>query len=146
MAALENLCKFHHFGHCKFGSHCKKQHIINTCTKFPCKAEGCLMRHPRLCRFFSQFARCKFGDQCSYFHKTVSEASNRHLESEIEKLKEEIKNLKIHCQVLQREIHIVNSTKDPLESHQEQDSIQTSIPCNNCDFYCENEDALNHHI
>ena len=35
------VCSFHQFGHCKFGTHCRKKHILETCNNLPCMEENC---------------------------------------------------------------------------------------------------------
>ena len=137
MAALEKVCKFHQFGHCKFGSHCKIIHTIDTCTNFPCKNMDCLMRHPRVCKFFTHFARCKFDNKCSYLHNIASESSTRDLDSEIDEMKEEIEILKSNCKALKMEILKLNSAEEPA----------TSLPllCDECDIVCGNNDILKQH-
>jgi hypothetical protein len=137
MAALENVCKFHQFGHCKFGSQCKKRHTINTCTNFPCKNMGCPMRHPRISKFFTHFARCKFDNQCSYLHTIASESSTRDLASEIDEMKEEIETLKSNCQALKMEILKLNSAEEQVPS--------LPLPCDEYDIVCENDDKLKQH-
>ena len=143
MEALENVCKFHYYGHCKFVTTCKKQHIVNTCTSFPCKNKQCLMRHPRLCKYFSQFARCKFGDQCSYLHR--SESNQDSLESEIENLKLSMAILKRKYEDLEMKIALLNTSDDQPESQPEHNTLDNTSPCDSCDFTCEGQDFLEHH-
>ena len=98
----DNACFFHQYGHCKFGSHCRKNHTKETCSNFPCTLQTCVKRHPKLCRYFVMTGQCKFNDTCSFLHKQHnSEEVLSKQESEIVKLKEEIEALKKHVGDLQ---------------------------------------------
>ena len=65
----EKICLYNKFGHCKFRETCRLQHINEICEIPSCETETCLKRHPRSCRFFTDFKRCKFGTYCSFSHK-----------------------------------------------------------------------------
>ena len=85
---MTSTCKYNMFGHCKFGVLCRKYHITNTCSNFPCKDSECRsrLRHPRPCKFFTLYQNCKFGNNCSFLHLPLNNS-----EKEIETLKNAIK-------------------------------------------------------
>ena len=85
-----DVCKYNQTVFCKYRQQCRKQHIHEICTTFPCTNNMCFLRHPRICKYYSEFGRCKFGDSCLYLH------TNRFLtlENDIGILKSEIEELK----------------------------------------------------
>ena len=115
MAADGLYCKFHQFGHCKFGQSCKKFHTQQTCTTFQCKVETCTSRHPKICKFFAQFGRCKFGDQCSYLHFSASENLSNAFTQEIDSLKADIDVLNCEIKELKSRTLIIESSTSKLD-------------------------------
>ena len=90
----ETICKFNKFGHCRFGSTCHKQHVIEKCDKKDCELRLCQLRHPAPCRYFSQYGRCKFGDFCSYDH--IEKETDTDCIDGMEALKKELGFFKNH--------------------------------------------------
>ena len=84
----QNVCRHHKYGFCKFGKNCRTKHNDEVCETNNCEINLCDKRHPRSCRFFTEFGRCKFGDYCRYKHVEVQNDRN---EKEIETLKELLK-------------------------------------------------------
>ena len=98
MAAEVLFCKFHQFGHCKFGSTRRKFHTKETCNTFKCIISDCSYRHPRQCKFFVLYGRCKFGTDCSFLHVTTEDEVTKAIKTiqdEVFSLKSEILSLKI---------------------------------------------------
>ena len=58
---------------------------------------NCVLRHPRACKFFSNFGRWKFNYQCAYLHSFTRNQTLdfeiRELGTEIMKTKEKIKDV-----------------------------------------------------
>ena len=98
-----NICKYHHYGQCKFGQSCQNFHTQVTCENIPCFDPTCKSRHPKICRYFSSYGNCKFKDKCSYLH--FSSESN--LAIEIDSLREEVSSLKNKNQELEEEIQTI---------------------------------------
>ena len=156
MTAESPFCKFHQFGHCKFGQVCKKKHTQETCTTFHCKVEDCTSRHPKLCKFFAQRGWCKFGDECSFFHHSASEQinANKHeienLKTDIEVLKCEIDTLKSRTLFLESILTKMDNIEDELKDIRSAlDSEKSYIKQNNCikcDFEPNNEAQVTHHV
>ena len=94
MATDQPFCKFHQFGHCKFGPHCKKFHTKQTCSNLKCNMNSCTLRHPRQCKFYVLFGRCKFNESCSFLHSTAEDNLIKALQEDILSLKTEIHSLK----------------------------------------------------
>ena len=88
------VCGFNQTGYCKFGKHCFKKHVDIICENVRCSTSGCNLRHPRTCRYFSQYRYCKFGQYCKFSHEerrtSHSTAEIDILMLDIEKLKKEI--------------------------------------------------------
>ena len=90
--ASQPLCKFHRYGHCKFGSLCRHFHTQDTCFTEDCDKLSCTSRHPRLCLYLSGFGHCKFGTACSYLHISHPlETSDNN--AEIKKLKDSLQDV-----------------------------------------------------
>ena len=106
MATPESICKFNQSGFCKFQSHCRKQHIMEICSNTQCSMVTCIYRHPRVCRYFSNFGRCKFSDSCSYLHEIDDKISELRSEQgkEIEKLRQEVEELHKQVEDLRNQI------------------------------------------
>ena len=89
-------CKFYQFGHCRFGEHCRYEHIKEVCADDNCEIFNCLKRHPKACRYYREFGRCKFGVYCNYHHtensNSFSEPSGN-MANVITALENENKNL-----------------------------------------------------
>ena len=153
MAAAEVFCKFHQFGHCKFGPTCRKFHNMVTCPNFKCRVDGCMSRHPRLCKFYAQFGRCKFEDNCSYLHISAEEHIEEAFRIEIENLKSEIKALKEKQSELVIIIERLNKlefevsrigTKDEAEKIEPNCSSQ-KYKCDQCDYEAKTSTVLKRH-
>ena len=77
----------------------------------------CLIRHPRVCKFFASFGRCKFGDSCDYLHQ-INNHSHLKLRQDqaekIENLKEEIVILKKQVDELRNVVNMKLKTQQGL--------------------------------
>jgi hypothetical protein len=109
MATTETICKFNQYGFCKFLSKCRKQHINDICSNSQCNSNTCLLRHPRVCKYFSNYQRCKFAEQCAYLHHsiTIAETSSAEVQAhtqEVSELREQVKNLRVEVKNLSVEI------------------------------------------
>ena len=120
---MDTVCKFHQSGHCKFGSKCKHQHNMHTCTKINCDKTTCTARHPRPCLYYTRFGQCKFGTNFSYLHTNTNTES----ETEIEKLKKDLEHVLTLLNVKEKEM------KD-LEEKVNMMQVQINkFPCDHCD-------------
>ena len=72
---------------------CEKQHVNILCKNIDnCGDKGCVMRHPKPCRFFERNS-CKF-DNCAYSHrKDGRDLKIENLENQVTDLKSEVKAL-----------------------------------------------------
>ena len=134
------LCKFFKFGHCKFGLTCSKQHVKECCENSTCDILVCSLRHPRKCKYYTEYQRCKFGDFCSYIHENVIESVSK---VEFKSLEKETSNLKIKIEHLEdllkeKDSGIRNLEKavaylsDSLEKKCDKfDHDQLKVPCHN---------------
>ena len=108
----DNACHFHQYGHCRYGSHCRRSHTKETCSSFPCYNATCMKRHPKLCKYFSMSGLCKFKQTCSFLHFQPGREELKTQEIEIEKLNDEVEALKKQVSDLKAAIdEILNSEK-----------------------------------
>ena len=80
--AAQNICSFNKYGFCKFTDKCRNYHEKNLCENLNCEVRKCLLRHPKICKFFRDFGYCKFGEWCFFKHKenkTVNDAFEKDL-------------------------------------------------------------------
>ena len=151
MADVElRVCKFNKFGHCKFGSNCRKQHITETCTNFPCRVEECPLRHPKLCRYFVQFGQCRFDENCSYLHFSQSDHTKAGLENEIEALKVEIEALKSRNTEIEAIMRRLKTIEIKLEQPKEVPTKVGEIDpeafkCEDCGYSASTKSVLKRH-
>ena len=122
------ICKHFQTGHCKFGGRCKKRHVPENCPKANCVDKGCLQRHPKQCRFFSQSGNCKFGEFCSYKHATSP--SHGHFHIQIQALEVRIEELCKAIKVLDNEILELKNVNN----------------CEICDYKASSSTTLKTHI
>ena len=83
-----SICKYFQTGFCKFGDHCQRHHVKETCDSITCVQSLCKQRHPKSCKFFTTQQKCKFNDNCAYKH-VISKAK-----SDISLLMNELSSLK----------------------------------------------------
>ena len=89
MATHESICKFNQSGFCKYQEQCRKQHVMDICPTPMCNNLSCLLRHPKVCKYFLSFRRCKFGDLCAFLH-----GPDKQTDAEISELEQEIQHVK----------------------------------------------------
>ena len=105
MADPNTICKFNQTGYCRYQSHCRKQHVMELCSNLECAMDSsCVKRHPRVCKYFSIFARCKFDDNCAYLHKNETKSLEKEIFKQKEKVEKEMKELKDEIEELQKQI------------------------------------------
>ena len=91
MATNKSICKFNQSGFCKYKDHCRKQHVMDICPTSMCTNMSCLIRHPKVCKYFLNFS--KFGKLCAFLHgleKQTDTETIRELEQEIQHLNTKI--------------------------------------------------------
>ena len=69
---IENVCRHNKLGYCKFQKKCKSIHVNEVCEDHSCDIQKCDFRHPKTCRFCSEYRRCKYGEWCCYKHEEKS--------------------------------------------------------------------------
>ena len=89
------ICKHFMYGYCKFQDNCQERHINVLCPNYrDCDNNGCVNRHPKVCKYFDKRGKCKF-ENCAYLH--VKEGINLKveiLEKQVAALILEIEELK----------------------------------------------------
>ena len=96
-----SVCRFNQFGFCKFRNSFFRKHVKSICENVRCLKSDCELRHPIMCRYFSQYNYCKFGEYCKFKH---GEFRSSEIDKEIEKLKLEIDKLGKIVNVKENEI------------------------------------------
>ena len=88
-----NICKFNQSGYCKFRQMCHKQHENQICQEFNCDRKTCILRHPKLCKYFETNGFCKFKEDCAFTHSRIVKSSET-TKQEIEDLKKVVEKLR----------------------------------------------------
>ena len=83
------VCKFHQYGHCKFGPHCWHFNTKDTCSTPTCKQNSCTARHPKPCLYFPRNSYYKFGSSRSFLHPNLAPASCQ-LQNDVKKLNDDL--------------------------------------------------------
>ena len=101
MATIETVCKFYQSGYCKFQTHCRKSHVHNICQNHQCADRTCVLRHPRVCKYFSNLGSCKFNSACAYLHTSdLHKEEISRLKAEIQKLEDKINSIDVKLSAL----------------------------------------------
>ena len=143
------MCKFHQFGHCKVGPHCRHFHTKDTCSTPHCPRTACSARHPGPCKFFLRSGYCKFGSGCSYLHpinSSVSESENniylKEIQEEIKLVKSTLQSKEILIEKLQEKVEMLEKLVDYVVKK----SCEKSHKCTLCDYSCKSETVLKRHM
>ena len=84
--AVETICNFYKYGYCKFKMSCKNKHVTTVCDDEKCNPIKCEKRHPRLCKYISNYGSCKLGSICAYSHDHRRKNENDRLEKKLDEL------------------------------------------------------------
>ena len=117
----ETVCKFNKFGFCKFGNYCFRNHEKRVCENGECQVHGCPLRHPRKCKFFTEFSYCKFGSYCKFSHQTSRTIETSRV---IEDLKEEISLLKNKIKEEEKDIQFKETQIKSIKENFEKERIK----------------------
>ena len=85
------ICSHFKFGFCKFREHCRKQYVKDVCENAECDIRTFKFRHPRKCKYYSEYRRCKF-DPCAFLHINTNN-NIEHLKPENAAIKEKLREL-----------------------------------------------------
>ena len=115
--AVENVCYFNKFGHCKYTTTCRNLHLKEVCEERNCESSKCNKRHPRNCRFFEQYQMCKFGLYCSFKHvqRIDMNAEVESLKSNILKLEKEVNEKDTRVFILEEKVKEFENTINNLK-------------------------------
>ena len=74
------VCLHNKFGFCKYGEHCRKEHVEVVCENEECTVNECSKRHPRPCKYFREFGKCKFSEICAFSHNVSVDPIERRMD------------------------------------------------------------------
>ena len=142
------VCKYHKFGHCKFGQSCRKMHIDIKCTKPNCDRKSCLNRHPRPCKFFTVSGFCKWGVECSYsHHQPVSTPVQKEIDDLKITLKIVLEDLAQKENIIQKlQENVNNLLASNFTTRIETTDLNSTFKCDECSFSTNNNHGLKVHI
>ena len=125
-------CKFHQYGHCKFGETCRHFHTQHICSTPQCDRTSCTARHPRPCVYFARFGHCKFGNSCSYIH-SIHSKENVNIVNDVIKLKEDLEQILTTLKTKEIEIFKLEEKVRDLEKNLLK-SNSKNFKCDLCDY------------
>ena len=117
--AVEFVCLFNKFGHCKYQDRCRKIHIGSICERNQCEIAKCQERHPGECNFYKEFGRCKFGEYCSFQHKPSVVETCKTLQKEIDDVKAKLEALENEMKRKDDEAILINIEKKEKQTDEE---------------------------
>ena len=133
-------CKFHKFGHCKFGTKCRNFHNPHTCpNSLNCKDSTCTARHPVSCRYHVKYGFCKFGADCSFLHSSTIE-QNSDVKIDVKMLKESLEHLLNSIKIKEMEIERLEERIQLIDKH------QSYCSCDKCGLLFSSVAFLKSHI
>ena len=92
--AQQTVCRFFKFGYCKHLEKCRNMHVKEKCEKVSCEILNCDLRHPRKCKFFSEYRKCRFGEWCAFEHaEDEKDEGLKHKISEFERKMETLEKM-----------------------------------------------------
>ena len=107
-------CYHNNVGYCKFGAKCRFKHFSELCPKKICMDSECKFRHPK---------SCKFTGKCKFFQRNI--CAFKHINNkELEKLENEVKELKLEVSTLKK---ILENKEEKLQQLSENTSHQDKI-------------------
>ena len=109
-----SVCHFNKFGFCKFGKQCFRYHETKVCENVDCEVLKCSLRHPRRCKFYSEYYYCKFGSYCKFSHERVEDKA-------IKLIKKELEEVKKHLDMKEMEIKKIDDEIRRAEMRKEED-------------------------
>jgi hypothetical protein len=124
-----------------------------------CDISRCNLRHPKKCKFYSNYKRCKF-DPCAFLHIDSSEISNSEIFKKLDDLAKlisekdlKIKRLEERLEILENILpeNAVENVSGALEK-EEESQPQTNViennqilKCSKCDFEAKSDRGLKIH-
>ena len=129
------VCSYHRYGYCKYKETCNNLHMKEVCSIKDCSSESCLLRHPRLCRFFSLTGTCKFGSDCAYRHTNL-------IQEEIAAIKLKIDELSKKIAVVLTAIENVNDSAPRVSCRGSVDLSTLPIAQSSSLIACDHGDAI----
>ena len=129
--ANENICKFNKSGYCKFKTNCKYKHVNVVCDDDKCDQRVCEKRHPRKCKYFTNFGDCKLGPNCAFAHKDNGKIKMEKLEQKIDELHKIIQDKEKIIDQLVNDVQnlksVVDELKEDFETNDENGTLQENV-------------------
>ena len=121
------VCKHFQTGFCKFGEHCCKRHVKETCEAKGCK-KTCSLRHPKPCKYFGLNKFCKFGKACCYKHSV--DPIDSHLHDQVRSLQATVDSMAEALKALESQIA----------------KLENANKCDLCDYTATSSTSLKTHV
>ena len=94
---------------------CFRKHENIKCQDVQCSVRDCAFRHPRKCRYFTEYNYCKFGEYCKFDHEVFEKGNNEEiieirrkleeLNSKIKAKDEEIKLKDVEIEMMNKKVN-----------------------------------------
>ena len=137
---LEAVVRKHfQIGYCKFREQCVKQHVEELCEISNCKSKACSKRHPKVCKFFTQYNSCRYNEKCAYTHTVTTEQSDiGALLVKVDHLENNLKVMSDKVIALEEKIQNINS--------ESKSSASITLKCYQCDYKASKISVMKRHV
>jgi hypothetical protein len=133
--ATQNVCPYNKYGFCKHREMCRNLHVAEVCESSSCVISSCLLRHPKNCKYYTNYGRCKF-DPCAYKHidnqntferntqeNEIIKAKLKHIEEQLKELNEKEIETKLNMEKLKKIEEKVEDMKSYKEDMKTKDDV-----------------------
>ena len=107
---MEEICRYHKYGYCKFKESCTSYHAERECENgYNCpNIKACRLRHPKMCKKMVLEGHCRLGVRCAYRHKP--RLISHHEDTKT--LHEDMKTMKAEIDVLKNTVKSLLTIKE----------------------------------
>ena len=131
------ICAHNKFGFCKYKETCRNQHINDSCENCSCDVSRCNLRHPKKCKFYTEYKRCKF-NPCAYLHVESDDVSNAEI---LRKLEEMSKNASEKDDIIKELVKRVRELEQIITKKEETETVE-NVETVEIDETVENDESV----
>ena len=116
-----------------------KQHVEELCEIANCKSKACSKRHPKVCKFFTQYNRCRYNEKCAYSHTATKE------KGELAALLVKVDNLENNLKFMSEKVVALEEKIQNIDSESKSSTSKT-FKCDQCDYKASKNSILKRHV
>ena len=104
-----------------------------------CKSKACSKRHPKVCKFFTQYTSCRYNEKCGYSHTVTTEIS------ELAALLVKVDNLESNLKVMSDKVVALEEKIQNIDSESKSSTSKT-FKCDQCDYKASKNSIMKRHV